>query len=252
MAAALTAAANEGEASFTRNLLAGTSDADDGETATLSISSVQYSVDGGAASATAPAGVSLSGTTLTVDPSNPAFTPLAAGVTQTIVVSYNVTDAQGATVAQTETITITGTDNGPVISGQTSGSVSEDTGIMVSSGQLSANTGTPSWSIVGGTTSASTQDFRFAADDLTITRNGNLFFQDTFGDGSPPPSAPNLNGGASTNYTVQGTFTEANWVCVLRRTQSTTFGATNYGERAMLNSEIRPSRRSGCGWRSAL
>ena len=91
-----------------------------------------------------------------------------------------------------------------------------------------------------GTTSASTQDFRFAADNLTITRNGNLFFQDTFGDGTPPPSAPNLNGGASTNYTVQGTFTEANGPAFFDGTQSTTFGATNYGERAMLNSDISP------------
>ena len=33
----------------------------------------------------------------------------------TIVVTYNVKDAQGATVAQTETITITGTNDAPVV-----------------------------------------------------------------------------------------------------------------------------------------
>ena len=72
-------------------------------------------VDGGSASATAPAGVSLAGTTLTVDPSNPAFNHLAAGASQSIVVGYNVIDVHGAVVAQTETITITGTNDAPVV-----------------------------------------------------------------------------------------------------------------------------------------
>ena len=36
-----------------------------------------------------------------------------AGEYTTIVVSYDVTDAQGATVAQTETITVAGTDDTP-------------------------------------------------------------------------------------------------------------------------------------------
>jgi VCBS repeat-containing protein len=114
--AALTASADEGVASFTKDLLSGAKDADDGETATLSVqaSSVTYSVDGGAASTTAPAGVSLSGNTLTVDPSDAAFDHLAVGVKQKIVVSYNIVDVHGATVAQTETITITGTNDGPV------------------------------------------------------------------------------------------------------------------------------------------
>ena len=51
------------------------------------------------ASATAPAGLSLVGSSLSVDPSNPAFDHLAVGDSTTITVSYNVTDAQGATVA---------------------------------------------------------------------------------------------------------------------------------------------------------
>ena len=79
----------------------------------MAVASVTYSVDGGTASATAPAGVSLAGTTLTVDPSNPAFSHLAAGASQTIMVGYNVIDVHGATVAQTETITITGADAAP-------------------------------------------------------------------------------------------------------------------------------------------
>ena len=52
---ALTQTAAEGAPSFTANLLSGASDVDDGETATLSIANVNYTVDGGTASATAPA-----------------------------------------------------------------------------------------------------------------------------------------------------------------------------------------------------
>ncbi|MFX6288901.1 hypothetical protein ABTF70_19075, partial [Acinetobacter baumannii] len=83
---------------FARNLLSGASDPDDGETSTLSISNVNYQVDGGAVSATAPAGVCISGHTLSVDPGNPAFNHLAEGVKEVISISYDVKDVHGATV----------------------------------------------------------------------------------------------------------------------------------------------------------
>src|SRR5213075_295710 len=107
---------NEGDASYALNLLAGASDKDDGETASLSVAGVTYAVDGGLASGTAPAGLSRSGASLTVDPTNAAFDHLAVGASTTIVVGYDVTDAQGATVHQTETITIHGTNDGPSVS----------------------------------------------------------------------------------------------------------------------------------------
>jgi VCBS repeat-containing protein len=122
--AALTAAANEGEAAFTRNLLSGAADADNGETATLLVTGVTYSVDGGAASSTAPAGFSLNSTTLGVDPSNAAFAHLAPNQHTTVVVSYNVEDVNGAAVPQTETVTINGVNNAPAIA-QASLAVSE-------------------------------------------------------------------------------------------------------------------------------
>jgi VCBS repeat-containing protein len=117
VAAALNNNAYEGDASFSRNLLDGASDADHGETATLSVVHLTYAVDGGAASTTLPAGVSLGadGHTLTVDPTDPAFDHLAVGEKTVITVSYDVKDAQGATVAQTETITIKGTNDAPYI-----------------------------------------------------------------------------------------------------------------------------------------
>ena len=113
--AALTANAAEGDAAFTRDLLAGASDPDQGETAALAVTDVRYSVNGGASSETVPGGVSLSGHTLSVDPGHAVFNSLAQGETSTIVVSYMVKDAHGATVAQTETITVTGTNDAPVI-----------------------------------------------------------------------------------------------------------------------------------------
>jgi VCBS repeat-containing protein len=123
---ALSSTAAEGTGGYTMNLLDGASDADDGETASLSISNVGYSVDGGAVSSTAPDGVSLAGSTLSVNPANGAFNHLAVGTHATIVVTYNVKDAQGATVAQSATIMIEGTNDAPVVTGAVTGSASED------------------------------------------------------------------------------------------------------------------------------
>ncbi len=116
LSTALVSTAAEGAGAYTMNLLAGASDADDGETDSLSLANIGYSVDGGQVSTTAPAGLSLSGKTLTVDPSNSAFDHLAAGEHATILLTYDVKDAQGATVAQSATITVTGTNDAPLVS----------------------------------------------------------------------------------------------------------------------------------------
>ena len=50
-----------------------------------------------------------------VDPSDAAFQSLAVGAVLDIVVSYDVVDEHGAGVAQTATITITGTNDAPVV-----------------------------------------------------------------------------------------------------------------------------------------
>ncbi len=123
---ALSSTAAEGAGGYTMNLLDGASDSDDGETASLSISNVGYSVDGGVVASTAPDGVSLAGSTLSVNPANGAFNHLAVGAHATIVVTYNVKDAQGATVAQSATIIIEGTNDAPVVTGAVTGSASED------------------------------------------------------------------------------------------------------------------------------
>src|SRR5207237_1221124 len=112
---------------FSRDLLAGASDVDHGETATLSVANVMYSIDGGPASSSAPVGVNLGGDghTLTVDPTHSVFDSLALGEHSTITVSYDVQDVHGALVHQTETITINGTNDVPVVAAPLSDSANE-------------------------------------------------------------------------------------------------------------------------------
>ena len=117
VSAALTGFANEGDAATPLDLLAGATDVDHGETLTLAVvaSSVLYAVGGATASATVPTGLSLTGSTLSLDPTNAAFDYLAAGQTQTIEVSYDVEDVHHAIIHQIEKITITGTNDAPVV-----------------------------------------------------------------------------------------------------------------------------------------
>jgi VCBS repeat-containing protein len=114
VAASLTAAATEDASAVSLNLLAGAADVDTG--AVLSVANVTGLV----------AGVTLSGATLSVDPSNAAFQSLALGQTRVITVSYDVTDEAGASVAQTATITVTGTNDVATITGLSTGFTAED------------------------------------------------------------------------------------------------------------------------------
>ncbi|MEK1939906.1 MAG: tandem-95 repeat protein, partial [Pseudomonas sp.] len=114
VAAALTATAAEDSASFNVNLLSGASDVDTG--AVLSVANVS----------TLPAGVTRTGSTLTVNPADASFQSLNVGESKVITVSYNVVDDKGAVVAQTATITITGTNDAPTVSGAVVAAAAED------------------------------------------------------------------------------------------------------------------------------
>jgi VCBS repeat-containing protein len=141
--AALSAAADEDDAGFSVDLLQGASDVD--HDAVLSVVDVSGLT----------AGLSLSGSTLTVDPTNAAFQGLKLGETQQIVVSYNVSDEHGAKVAQTATITITGTNDAPVLNATFNASLAtenEDPGAPVGA------VGTLVSSIVGFGTNVSDAD----------------------------------------------------------------------------------------------
>lgn len=115
--APLVAGATEGDTSFTLDLLAGASDVDTGDA--LAIANVGGLVDG----------LSLSGATLLVDPSDAAFAGLAQGEVREIILTFDVIDGKGGSVAQSVTLTVTGTGTTPpTVTGPLTAGVTEDTG----------------------------------------------------------------------------------------------------------------------------
>lgn len=70
-----------------------------------------------------------------IDPSGPAFDSLAAGMTTTIMVNFNVTDGSNV-VPHSMILTVTGVNDPAVVSGLTTGAVVED-GASFAIGQLS-------------------------------------------------------------------------------------------------------------------
>ncbi|ARP40156.1 VCBS domain-containing protein [Vibrio syngnathi] len=108
------------------NLLAGATDADTGDT--LSINHLEYQLGSNAKTSAIPSYLTLGkdGHTLVINANAPEFQHLGAGDSQTITVTYNVNDTHGGTVQQTATVTIAGTNDSAVITGQATGSVVED------------------------------------------------------------------------------------------------------------------------------
>ena len=93
------------------NLLTNASDIDTIDT--LGVQNLLYSIGAGPASPTVPAGFSLVGSTLTVDPTDAAFQHLGVGDSTVIHIAYTVADTHGGTVAQTAAVTVTGTNDAP-------------------------------------------------------------------------------------------------------------------------------------------
>ena len=121
---------SETGAAFNLSLLAGASDADAGETATLTVDQLLYKVGAANATAIVPNGLSLlaDGKTLVINPG--AFSYLNDGQTLDIVISYHVKDVNGAYVEVTTTVTVNGSGTvstetksnpGTVINGYISG-----------------------------------------------------------------------------------------------------------------------------------
>ncbi|MFA0473407.1 cadherin-like domain-containing protein, partial [Vibrio sp. 10N.222.51.E8] len=94
----------------TLNLLLGATDKD-GDA--LSVSHLEYAIDGQLQAGKIPAGITLDtdGHTLIVDATNPAFNHLANGQSQQIAITYQVEDGHGGSTQQTATLTIAGTDD---------------------------------------------------------------------------------------------------------------------------------------------
>ncbi|MHA6478870.1 retention module-containing protein [Stutzerimonas sp. KH-1] len=103
------------------------SDVDQGATLTFSVSG------------TAPAGFSLSSDgRWTFDATNSAYDSLAAGATQDLVIPYQVTDEHGGVADSTLTITITGTNDAAVISGDVAQSGAETDAPLTLNGTLTS------------------------------------------------------------------------------------------------------------------
>jgi hypothetical protein len=116
VAAPVTTTAAEGVTAFNLDLLAGATDVDVGDV--LSVTAVTYTVNGtptGSSGADLPDGVTRTGATLNINPTHAAFDHLGDGDTMVIVASYTISDGNGGTVAQTATVTITGTNDVPVV-----------------------------------------------------------------------------------------------------------------------------------------
>ncbi|MDF9400259.1 VCBS domain-containing protein [Vibrio sp. 1180_3] len=94
----------------TLNLLLG---ATDKEGDALTISHLEYAIDGQPQAGKIPAGITLDadGHTLIVDATDPAFNHLANGQSQQIAITYQVEDGHGGSTQQTATLTIAGTDD---------------------------------------------------------------------------------------------------------------------------------------------
>ncbi|MEZ9145443.1 VCBS domain-containing protein [Vibrio sp. 10N.286.52.C3] len=94
----------------TLNLLVGATDKD-GDA--LSVSHLEYAIDGQLQAGKIPAGITLDtdGHTLIVDATDPAFNHLANGQSQQIAITYQVEDGHGGSTQQTATLTIAGTDD---------------------------------------------------------------------------------------------------------------------------------------------
>ncbi len=170
--APLASATAEGSSSYTLNLLDGASDVDRGDS--LNVTNVTYSVDGGLVSSTAPAGVSLGGSVLTVNPTNAAFDHLAVGELSTIVANYTISDGHGGRVLQTQTVTITGTNDAPTFAPGTPESLNvleHHTAVTIVNALDVDHNDTLSYSIVQST---GTDFSRF-----TIDSNGVLTFAST-------------------------------------------------------------------------
>ncbi|MTI42004.1 hypothetical protein E1178_00005, partial [Roseibium hamelinense] len=70
------------------------------------------------------------------DPTDPAYQHLAAGATQAVTIPVTVTDSAGGTDTRDLVITVTGTNDAPVVSGPVDlGSGTEDKAVSISAAQ---------------------------------------------------------------------------------------------------------------------
>ncbi|GJE00636.1 tandem-95 repeat protein [Methylobacterium isbiliense] len=103
VAGPLQRSAREDDAPFSLDLLAGASDMDRGTVLSIDPDGIHGLITG----------LSVSGSTLTVDPAAAPFQALAAGEAREIAVRYDINDGDGGVVSQVARITVTGVNDRP-------------------------------------------------------------------------------------------------------------------------------------------
>ena len=151
--------------------------------------------------------------TYTLDNNNPDTQALAQDQHASDVFTYTMEDSQHAPSTTTLMIDVTGTNDVPVVSGDTSGSVAEE-GAHSASGQLTVSDDqgdTQTWTIQGGTRVAP-PSYQFAIDRFTVTKGATVIVDDPFTSVLPPnttvdnvtnhfsPGATNIYTSGSTGF----------------------------------------------------
>ncbi|WP_371395684.1 cadherin-like domain-containing protein [Fretibacter rubidus] len=121
----VSADATQNDGVVTVLLLAGADDVDGSDTLSVSALSLLAGDD---------VGVTIAGDSLSVDSAAYAF--LGAGETEVITYSYTISDGNGGTVPQTATVTITGTNDAPIVEAVTA-AVASDAGAITIEGVFS-------------------------------------------------------------------------------------------------------------------
>ena len=111
----VTATATENDSTFVVDLLTGAGDPDNGDV---------IDVDGLTLTHGDDSGVTIAANTLLIDPA--AYNHLAAGESEMIAYSYNVSDNHGGSVPQTAIITIAGINDQPTVGNPINASATED------------------------------------------------------------------------------------------------------------------------------
>ncbi|MCT4655202.1 MAG: cadherin-like domain-containing protein [Cohaesibacter sp.] len=182
VSAPLTSSADEGDQTYRLDLLEGASDADEGDSAALSISMTS----------SLPDGVTLDGSELVIDPTHTSFNNLGLNDSRDINLTYDINDGNGGSVTQTATITINGQNDAPTVQIIQSGSVTEDlnvsNGRLTTSGRLSiSDPDTGESSFAAGTYTGS------MGGTLTLASNGTW----NYSINNSLAAVQNLAGGAS-------------------------------------------------------
>jgi VCBS repeat-containing protein len=135
-----------------------------------------------------PPGLTLNANgTYAFNPAHPAYQQLAVGQQQIVTVPYTVTDERGATATANLVITLTGTNNAPLVQAN-SATTLEDTPITLTSATLLANDSDPDRGDVLSISSVQGA----VGGTVALSSNGNVLFTPT----------ANYSGPASFTYTA--------------------------------------------------